>query len=345
MDRKKLRVAIIGCGCIHRMHATPASMLPQSELACVCDINEEKAIRAGTYYGVPYYTDYTEMIAAEALDVVHICTPHYLHTVIAQYALTHGVNVLSEKPMGLSYDEARKTVELGEAKGLQYGVIFQCRYNDASVFVKKHLCNGSLGRIISARATLTWCRSNSYYSETDWKGTLDKEGGGVIIDQAIHTLDLMHWLIDSELKSVDVRISNHNHSGIQVEDAAEGFMQYKNGTKAMFWATTNYGWDEPIEIRLYCENGTVTMTYDDAIIRFNNQSVITISQKNADIDDAMGNKQCWGLCHKVQIENFYDSILAGKSPDLSGREILKTQYLIDMIYKSARSGQKIEFDV
>ena len=260
MFGRKLRVGIIGCGCIYKMHATPAFGLPQSELVCVCDIDEKKAIDASEYYGIHYYTDYKKMIADEHLDVVHICTPHYLHTIIAQYALTHGVHVLSEKPMGIDYEEAKKTVELAETLDLRYGVIFQCRYNDASIFVKKHIASGSLGRIISARVTLTWHRPDSYYSESNWKGTLDKEGGGVIIDQAIHSLDLMHWLIDSELKSVNANICNHHHHDILVEDVAEGFIQYKNGSNAMFWVTTNYGYDEPIEIRLYCEKGVVIMT-------------------------------------------------------------------------------------
>lgn len=341
---RELRVAIIGCGCIHKMHTTAATVLEQSRLIAVCDIKDNRARESGTYYHVPFYTDYKEMIEVEKPDVVHICTPHYLHTIIAQYALEHGVNVLSEKPMGIRYSDAVDTVKIAEKNNKKYGVIFQCRYNDASVFLKERIMNGSLGKILSARAVLTWDRSGDYYTGSDWKGTIDKEGGGVLIDQAIHSLDLMNWLIDSEIEMVDVSLSNHNHDYILVEDTAEGFLTYKNGSKAMFWATTCYSTDEPIEIRLHCENGTVRLTYDDAIIRYNNGQELTITQRNSTIDDYLGGKQCWGLSHKVQIEQFYNSIIGNYEPEISGKEVLKTQKLMELIYRSGREKRRIWVD-
>ena len=132
-------------------------------------------------------------------------------------------------------------------------VIFQCRYNDASQLVKKAVQSGKLGKIPSVRSTLTWYRPDSYYSESDWKGTWDKEGGGVVIDQAIHSVDLVNWIVDSEPVNVSVSMANRGHEAVVVEDSAEGLISYRNGVKYGFYCMNNYGCDEPIEIRLFCE--------------------------------------------------------------------------------------------
>ena len=140
---KKLKVAVIGCGIISGMHLDAIQALDMAELAAVCDIREDKAKEAAAKYGGKIYTDYREMFWKEHLDVVHICLPHYLHTIVARDALEAGIHVLSEKPMSIQYEDAVKTVELAEEYGLQYGVIFQCRYNTPSVHIKKRIADGS----------------------------------------------------------------------------------------------------------------------------------------------------------------------------------------------------------
>lgn len=127
-------------------------------------------------YNVKAYYDYKELIDKEKPDVVHVCVPHYLHPIISRYALEHGVNVLCEKPMSIKYEDGVENVRIAKENGLKYGIIFQCRYNNTSKLVKENLENGKLGKVISARVVLTWCKPDSYYSLSDWKGTWDKEG-------------------------------------------------------------------------------------------------------------------------------------------------------------------------
>ncbi len=337
-----LRVGIVGCGNIFTMHATSCDHLPNATLVGVCDIKKDRADAAAAKYGVQAYYDYKEMISADKLDVVHLCVPHYLHPVISKYALEQGVNVLCEKPMSINYEDGERNVTLADEKGLAYGIIFQCRYNDASRFVKEQLDSGRLGRIISARCTLTWYRPDSYYALSDWKGTWDKEGGGVIIDQAIHSLDLANWFINDEPVEVQAHLANRGHSIVEVDDTGEGFIRYKNGATLSFWAMNNYGCDDPIEIRLLCENGKVVMSYDDAVITFNDGTELKISQE----DDGIvyeGGKDYWGFRHIRQIENFYNAVEAGKQPDITGREALKIQKLICAIYHSGRTGETVKF--
>ena len=130
---------------------------------------------------------------------MHLCLPHDLHTKVARDAFEAGIHVISEKPAGILYDDVKSTVELAEKLGLQYGVIFQNRFNVPAQLVKQRIADGKLGKVLAARTVLTWNRPPEYYSCTDWKGTWEREGGGVIINQSIHILDLANWFIDSTI--------------------------------------------------------------------------------------------------------------------------------------------------
>lgn len=332
----------MGCGSIFTMHATSVDHLENATLVGVCDIKKDRADKAAAKYNVPAYYDYKELIDNGNLDVVHVCVPHYMHPVISRYALEHGVNVLCEKPMSIDYASGEANVKLAEEKNLRYGIIFQCRYNNTSRLIKENLDNGKLGKLISARCTLTWCKPDSYYSLSDWKGTWDKEGGGVIIDQAIHSLDLANWFINSEPVEVQASIANRAHDIMKVDDTGEGFIRYKNGATMAFWAMNNYGCDDPIEIRLCCENGRAVMSYDDARIEFNDGTVLSTAQQ-ADGIYYEGGKDYWGFQHIRQIADFYHSVEEGTEPFISGKEALKIQKVICAIYESAKTGKTITF--
>lgn len=328
-----LRVGIVGCGNIFTMHATSANHLENAKIVGVCDIKKDRADKVAKKYNCKAYYDYKELISKENIDVVHVCIPHYLHPVVSKYAIMQGVHVLCEKPMSIKYEDAVENVELAEKYGVKYGIIFQCRYNDASRLVKEKLSDGTLGKIISARVVLTWCKPDDYYALSDWKGTWDKEGGGVVIDQAIHSIDLANWFINDEVESVKVSMANRNHSIMEVDDSAEGFITYKNGATLGFWAMNNYGCDEPIEIRILCENGKVVMDYDKAEITLNSGEKIdakTTIDPDVIYEDG---KEYWGFQHIRQIADFYKSVENNTEFSLSGREALKIQKLICKIYE------------
>ena len=331
----KLKVGVIGCGRISVMHLDAIDSLEISTLTCCCDVKKDRADAVAKQYGVKAYYDYKEMLDKEELDAVHILLPHYLHVPVALYAFEKGVKVLSEKPMSVDFESALNAVETAEKKGVLYGVILQCRYNNSAKLVKKAYVEGKLGKIISARSTLTWARPDSYYSESDWKGTWDKEGGGVVIDQAIHSIDLVNWIVDSEVESVSCSMANRGHKTVDVEDSAEGLITYKNGVKYGFYCMNNYGCDEPIEIKLYCENAKVVFDYDDAYIYYNDGTVEEAHQGKVTAVD--GGKDYWGFQHVRQIEQFYNACIGKEKLDISGREALKTHALVCEIYKQGRN--------
>ena len=339
-DLMKLKVGIIGCGRISVRHFSSAETLPNAEVVACCDIVKQRADQMAEKHNVKAYYSYQEMLENEKLDVVHICLPHNLHTVVAEYAFSKGVHVLTEKPMAIDYESAENAVNKAQENGVLYGVIFQCRYNDSAVKVKEVISSGKLGKILSARSTLTWARPDDYYSSSNWKGTWEYEGGGVVIDQAIHSIDLVNWLVNDEIESVSVSMANRNHKSVKVEDSAEGLISYKNGVKYGFYCMNNYACDEPIEIRLYCEKGKVVFNYDDAYIYYNDGEVEEVHQKgNVSVND--GGKEYWGYRHIRQIEQFYKACLGQEELEISGKEALKTHKLICEIYKKGKENFSI----
>ena len=275
------------------------------------------------------------MLDNEKLDAVHLCLPHYIHSKVAIYAFNKGINVICEKPMDINLESAENAVKIAKEQGVLFGIVSQCRYNNSAKLVKSALKSGKLGKIISARSTLTWTRPDSYYVESDWKGTWDKEGGGVIIDQAIHSIDLVNWLVDSEIEEISASMANRGHKLVDVEDSAEGLITYKNGVKYGFYCMNNYGCDEPIEIKLYCEKGKVTFGYDDAYIEYNSGEKEEAHQDENTVEYE-GGKDYWGFQHARQIRQFYNAVLGKEELEISGKEALKTHRLIMEIYRLAK---------
>ncbi|MBQ2714965.1 MAG: Gfo/Idh/MocA family oxidoreductase [Clostridia bacterium] len=334
-----LRVGIVGCGNIFTMHATSCAHLDGAKLVGVCDIKHDRADKQGLKYGVTAYYDYRDLIKKELIDVVHVCVPHYMHPIISRYAIEQGVHVLCEKPMSIEYSDAVENVRLAKEKGIKYGIIFQCRFNDTAKLIKENLMNGKLGKVLSARVVLTWCKPDEYYSLSDWKGTWDKEGGGVVIDQAIHSLDLANWFISDEIESVQASLNNRSHSIMEVDDTGEGYITYKGGATLSFWAMNNYACDDDIEIRLCCEKGKAVMSYDDAKITFFDGTEISVKQGAGDIIYD-GGKDYWGFQHIREIKDFYDAVRENREPMISGEEALKIQKLVCAIYKEGKKTFK-----
>lgn len=341
---KKFRVGIVGCGNIFPMHALPVLQNKQCELVAVCDNKEDRAQKSATQHNCNYYLDYKEMIDKENLDVLHICLPHHLHAPVAIYAMNNKVHVMTEKPMSIHLEDAQAMVDTAKQNGVTLGVIFQNRYNPGSQLIKQTLEKGELGKIITGKLSVTWDRSDEYYGRSDWKGTWDKEGGGVIIDQAIHTMDLMRWFVGDKIDYVDANISNRAHDIIQVEDAAEGVIRYKNGVVTAFHAINYYGYDAPVELELYCEKGIAKMIADKAIIRFNDAREYTADtnpNENFEYGDV---KQYWGVSHIKQIKLFYEALDKGIQPDINGEEAIKTQEMVCAIYESGKQRKRVVLD-
>ena len=335
------RAAVIGCGNIFPMHAVSIQRTPGVELVAVCDVKKDRARASAEEFSCTAYTDYQEMLRAEQLDVVHLCLPHYLHAPVAIDCMKQGVNVLTEKPMAITLEDAKAMIDTARQHGVTLGCIFQNRYNAGTALVKEEMNKGSLGQVKSAKCFVTWNRSDDYYGASDWKGTWEKEGGGVIIDQAIHTLDMLRYLIGEDIAYIDATIANRGHASIEVEDTAEGVIAYKSGLLTNFHAINYYSYDADVSIEIDCENALVEMKGDGAVVKFKDGRTL-IAQRNPDENFDYGNvKSYWGVNHIKQISNFYESMRSGNAPFIPVESAYKTQEMVCAIYQSGKEGRKI----
>lgn len=339
---KTYNVGIIGCGRISPFHGVPAKSLDNATVTACCDIIEKQAQeKADLFECDSYYLDHREMLEREKFDVIHICLPHYLHAPVAIDAMNAGCHVLTEKPMSIELADAEAMCDCADANSVTLGVIFQNRYNAGSVLIKNALEHGGIGAIRSGKATLTWYRPDEYYAGSDWKGTWEKEGGGVIIDQAIHTLDLVKWFVGDEVEYVDAFIANRDHETIEVEDVADGIIAFKNGVKASFWAMNYYSYDAQVEIELDCENGLIRMVAEEARVQYNDGREFVARPNPEETFDYGGGPSYWGASHVKQIDQFYDALKNGEAPEIDGRQALETQKMICALYESGKAGKKI----
>lgn len=342
MSNPKFKVGIIGCGNIFPMHAQSLINTAGVELACVSDIRSLRAQKAAKRYNCRYYLDYQKMLVKERLDSIHILTPHYLHPSMAIRALNKKVNVLTEKPISINPDDAEKMIKAARANKVKLGVISQNRYNPGAQLVRKNLLNGKLGRIRAAKLILSYHKPDSYYKESDWKGRLKLEGGGVLIDQAIHFIDVLVWLIGDEVEYVEANTERRMHKFIEVEDLAEGVIKFKKGAYICFYLINFYSFDADPEIEIDCQKARVKMVKDSARIGFYNGKTAQAKPDPGEyIDYGRGRKDYWGYCHWIQIKEFYRALKENRQPQVNGEEALKTQRVVWNIYKSARLGKRI----
>ncbi|MFH0764516.1 MAG: Gfo/Idh/MocA family oxidoreductase [Candidatus Omnitrophota bacterium] len=341
---KTLRVGIIGCGTIFPMHARSLNNIKNVKLTAVCDIKEPRAKAAARAYRCNYYTNYKKMLDEADLDAVHICTPHYLHMPMVLEAAKRKIDILTEKPMGLNPAEGQKEIGAAKRTGVTFSVISQNRFNPGSQLVKNRIKDGSLGKLKAAKLVLTYHKPDSYYKKSDWKGRKDLEGGGVVIDQAIHYLDIVRWLIPSPIDYVEAKVSSRMHSFVNVEDTAEGVMKFKNGFYLCFYLINCYSFDDDPFIDMDCEKARVRIVKDSAYIGYysgKNESARPRDDEYIDYGD--GVRDYWGYCHYNQIRDFYDAIRKRRKPAITGEDALKTQKLVWAIYESSKRNKRVYF--
>lgn len=334
---KQLKCAIVGCGGIAQVHGEVLHALETADLRAFADIRPERAQAMAERYGGNAYSSLEELLAREELDVLHICTPHVLHTPMAGLAAEKGIHVFSEKPPVINEEQWEEFRSLGEK--VRVGVCFQNRYNPETQLLRRLLESGEFGAVRGARAFVTWHRDVPYYVESGWRGALATEGGGVLINQSIHTMDLLVYLLGRPTW-VDASLANHHLKGvIEVEDTFEARIEF-DGRPALFFATTGHCEDSPVLVEIVCENAVLRMEGGKLSIRRKDGS-IEHRETPAPAAPTTG-KAYWGAGHGACIADFYDSVLTGKAfpNDIPG--ITDTARLMLAAYRSARESHPTE---
>ena len=316
-------ICIVGYGSIGPTHAKAIAETQNGHLYAVCDINPDRIQKCQTEYPhVIGYKNFDEMLKDEHIDSVHICTPHHLHYKMIVDALDAGKCVVAEKPVTINREDFDKLLQNEHIDKL--ALVFQNRLNPCVHMMKSIISEKKLGNIQCIRAILTWHRTKEYYQADSWRGKWATEGGGLMINQAVHTLDLMSYLA-GDIQAVQANMANFSlHDIIEVEDTCSAHLQYTNGITGIFFATNAYGANSSPEIEIRFENGIAR--YIDKKLYLNGELVDqnTISS---------GEKSYWGTSHITLIRNYYDHGIYFKITDAQN-----TMYTLFAMYESAKNN-------
>lgn len=317
-------VCIVGYGKIGPSHAHSLNEIENAKFYAVCDINPERIKVCQETFDVIGYTDFDEMLKDENINSVHICTPHYLHFEMIVKALKAGKSVVSEKPVTMTKEQFEELKNIEGAD--KVCLVFQNRLNDCSKKLKEIIESGEMGKFIAAKAIVTWCRSAEYYLADEWRGKWATEGGGVLINQAVHSLDLLSYLV-GDINSVKANMMNYSHENvIEVEDTMVGYLGFANGIKGIFFATNSYPITSPVQIELVFEKGVAN--YMNGKLFINDEFVV-------ENEVARTGKSYWGASHKRIFKGFYDE---GKYFNIFDAE--NTMNALYAMYESAKNGGK-----
>ncbi|APH05146.1 Gfo/Idh/MocA family protein [Bacillus weihaiensis] len=329
-----LKVAVVGLGDISKIHIPAIQKNPYVELVAVCDIDESLA---ETVPGVQFYTDYHVMLDHEPLDCVHICLPHNLHLPATKACVEKGVHVLQEKPLALTTEEGLELVKLEKQNpNVKICICHQNRYNETFEMLKKIVQSGAYGKIVGIKGLVTWFRPKSYYDVKPWRGRMKYAGGGVMINQSIHTLDLIQ-LLGGEIESIKGSITQLLDYGIEVEDTAVANITFKNGATGLFFATNSNAENSSVELQVTFEKGKFIIK--DSILT----KVDEDGKKEDIIEDAKlpGTKFYYGASHLKIIDTFYSCIRNNTQDYVHVEDALTSIEIIDAIRQSSELNKSI----
>lgn len=322
-----INYAVIGCGGISEVHCSAITSQKNSRLYTVCDIIPEKADKLGKKYNCKTSYNFNDILQNDKIDVVSLCLPHFKHVDFFEQALVSGKHVIIEKPLAIKYEDVKKMVLLSEQSDLKTTVAFQHRHSILIQKLKSFLDNGLIGEITGGEINFCCDRGMDYYNADDWRGKWSTEGGGTLITQAIHTIDLANVFLGVPV-NVKGYIENREHPNIEVEDFAFGKVFYKDNKVLTIHAVNNGQKKWEPKLKVYGSKGSITLLGSDTLLELqtdNNEDTESIKSLH-DIESQMKNiqnlpgKKCYGDLHKLVFEDFTKSIIEGREPLLSVKD-------------------------
>ncbi len=324
--------------------------IPETELTAICDTDARTRSEMEAKCGVPAFATHGELLTSGLVDAVIIATPHYYHPPIAEEAFALGLHVMSEKPLGVTVGAVDKMIAAAKASGKLFSVMYQMRSEPASLAAREIVQSGALGEIYRTSLIMGWYRSQAYYDSGGWRATWKGEGGGVLINQAPHALDLFTWL--AGLPATITGQTRTRLHAIEVEDEAFALLEYANGAHGYLYAsTTETPGVQRLEIcgdrgKLLLENGRVELTQIDAPIReFTAQNTeMWASPKTEKVEVNVSSHHVL-KDHAVITQNFARAILYNEPLLAPGEEGLNAVELINGIILSGKTGKTVPVPV
>jgi len=306
MPDKIYKVAVVGCGAISENHILAILECEDVEIVALCDIKTECAEAKKQKHNLicKVYNNFNEMLTQETLDAIHIATPHYLHAEMAIKALELNVNVFLEKPICINLEQISAMLEAEKKSRAKICVCFQNRFNPSTIKAKE--ITEADGGVTSAYGSIFWERNVPYYTESDWRGKYASEGGGVMINQAIHTIDLLCYYLGTPKSIIATKANHHLKGVIEVEDTCEGIINFDAGKRANFYATTSFHSYNSTTVFLKTRNHIIEVR--------NGHLYVDYEKCDSDANDnKIIGKSCYGGSHFILIKKFYSALRSGAS--------------------------------
>lgn len=331
---------IVGCGMIGAVQAAAIQAIQGAHLLAVCGKDPERTAKFAERFGATPYTDYNAFLAHPGLRIVNICTPSGLHAEQGIAAARAGKHVLVEKPIETTLAKADALINACDEAGVRLGVIFQSRFLPAVQQFKRALDEGRLGRLMVGDAYVKWYRAPEYYADS-WHGTLALDGGGALINQAIHTVDLLRWML-GPVETVFAMKAALRYPHIEAEDTLVANVRFQNGALGVIEATTSVkpGFKRRVEIS--GERGTIILDGDAISCWAVDGDAGPVGEDEQLTDGSANPAAISNEGHRRQIEEMMNAVRENRAPLIDGREGRKSLELVCALYESAQAGQPVK---
>lgn len=347
MSEQAYGFAIVGTGLISKFHARAVREVPGARLVAVCGRERAKAEAFAAEFGCAAFDSVEALLACEGVDIVTVTTPSGAHQEAAIAAAKAGKHVLCEKPLEISLERADAMIEAHRAAGTRLGCTFQLRYMPALQPIRDALQEGRFGRITYAGAYVPWWRSDEYYFGSSWHGTQQLDGGGALMNQAIHMIDLLCDLLPP-VEAVSAFTSSIGHPGIETEDAAAATLRFQGGAVGVIYGTTSSWPGQSKRLEITGTHGTAVLVEDGlAVFEFRDKcpADADVLALHGRVGGAYGVSDPAAITHALHAECFRDfvaSLEAGRPFRISGESARKSVAVVRAIYESAVSGRCVE---
>ncbi len=347
---EKLRFGIVGCGVIAPTHADALSSLPDAQLVAVADTTPEKAQKLADTYHVKAYTDVRAMLDSEQLDVVDICTPSGMHGEHACQVMRAGCHVIVEKPMEITHERIAEMLRVQQETGRKLAVISQHRFDEASLQVHKHITEQSFGRLVLGNAAIPWWRSQQYYDSGAWRGTWVLDGGGVLMNQSIHSIDVLQWFM-GPVKSIYAYTDTLVHR-METEDIAVAVLRFVSGALGTIVATTDAYPGVTTRIEVFGDKGSAIIESDrlgylhmagegEEVGAYGGANKKGSDAAQEPANTANNPTALQAATHAAQITDMIRAIRENGTPLVDGHAARHPVEIILAIYESARTQQEV----
>lgn len=329
------KVALIGMGDIYPVHVAALGTLAEVQIVAVCDIDPAAAEHAPE--GAAFYTDYLKMVQECKPDCVHICLPHFLHYPVSRALVELGISVFCEKPVAMTTPEARAFAALEEAHPeLKMGICLQNRCNETVEMLKELIDSGKYGAVTGCKGLVPWARAKEYYDIKPWRGKWDTAGGGCMINQSVHTLDLLQYLCGPVERLLGTASQLLDY-GIEVEDTVTAHLQFASGVTGLFWATNANSKNEGVQITVSLEKAEFEIL-DNILYQRGADGAKTRLCEDARMPGA---KFYYGASHAKLMKKFYTALTQGGDDYIHVRDAVMSIRLIDAVQASSRTGKAV----